>query len=62
MKKIKEELAAVEANENENRMQLHQMATQIDDRDEMIEKLQLELRKQKSDNRKLFKKKMKSDL
>lgn len=55
MKKINEELQDVQRNELESRHQIQNMAGVIDERDNEIEKLEIELDDQKRKNRQLFK-------
>ena len=57
--KLQTDFKDVERNENENRTQLQTMAQQIDDREEIIEKLEYELEVQRKKNRDMFKQQMK---
>ena len=52
----------IETNENENRVQVQAMASQIDQREEIIEKLEEEVDALRKKNRTMFKQQMKQPL
>ena len=59
IKKIEQDLREVERNENECRSQITSMAQQIDERDDIIERLEIEIENQRRKTREMFKNQMK---